>query len=210
MECLYNIIIKLKQKNYEIKMENIQFVHPIATSQINQLALKLVQKQNECDDFKKKCNELEVQVKDMKKEKLDEEYIRKQKCKEETEQKMIASENVERDTKRMADRIDELTKKCTNLERNEEQNGKVIAELENAVTIKEQKIAEHKQINDELRQKIVKLMTENKLLKNKEEELNNKLEVMQAVAGTVREEGTTDQLVVITNRESNDVTIYGP
>ena len=53
-------------------------------------------------------------------------------------------------------------------------------------------------------------MTENKLLKNKEEELNNKLEVMQAVAGTVREEGTTDQLVVITNRESNDVTIYGP
>ena len=110
MECLYNIIIKLKQKNYEIKMENIQFVHPIATSQINQLALKLVQKQNECDDFKKKCNELEVQVKDMKKEKLDEEYIRKQKCKEETEQKMIESENVERDTKRMADRIDELTK----------------------------------------------------------------------------------------------------
>ena len=82
-------------------MENIQFVHPIVTSQINQLALKLVQKQNECDDFKKKCNELEVQVKDMKKEKLDEEYIRKQKCKEET----VAKERFKIQEEKMFNRL---------------------------------------------------------------------------------------------------------
>ena len=200
---LYNIILKLKEKNCEIRMEHSQFVHPVATTQINDLAVKLIQSQKEYGDVKRKCKDLEMQVKDLKKEKEDELYIRKQKAQEELEQKKISSDAQESKINMMTEKIRERDEKCCELEKSQEVNAKLIQELERELALKEQKISDYKLINDDLRQNIAKLVNENKEIKKKEDELSNKLAVMQVVAGTVAEGGDSDQLVVITKEASN-------
>ena len=204
---LYNIILKLKEKNCDIRMEHTQFVHPVATSQINALTVKLVQSQKEYEDMKRKCKDLESQVKDLKKEKEDEIYLRKQKAKEEIELKKISSEAQEKEKKLLSEKINELDVKCTELEKSQGENMKLIQELEREVAIKDQKINEHKHISDDLRQSVAKLVNEKKEMKKKEDELNNKLGVMQAVAGAVAEVGDSEQLVLVTKEVSNNDAI---
>ena len=91
--------------------------------------------------------------------------LRKQKLQEDLELKKVSAEAHEKENKINAEKINDLERKCGDLEKSQAEKMKLIQELETEVALKDQKIAEHKIISEDLRQNIAQLFSEKKELK---------------------------------------------
>ena len=75
MECLYTIIYKLKERGIELRNELDKRTQPESelSDVVNNMTRKLVEKQCEIDKIKEECKVLKLEVKDLKKVKVDSE-----------------------------------------------------------------------------------------------------------------------------------------
>ena len=152
--------------------------------------MHLINMNKSAEDSKRKCKDLEIELKELKVAKKQWEEDIKRKKTEEKQTGMILSEYKNENEK--------LKILC-------EKNQKQIEEQRQELVTKDAKIIGHKKINDELRDKINILVKAQEKLKDKESELQERVNVLQAVAGEIKDsESSVDQLVVIAKESKTD------
>ena len=196
---LFNIILKLKERSYLINMDHFKFLNPTAVNKINDIGIKLIQKQKECDLLKKKNKELDSIIKDFKKTKDDEEKNRKQKIKENEEKDKISLETKNM-VSQLTEELKEVNKKCQGLLEENKKGVLTINELTQEHNKKDNEIRGFKGINDQLRAQLVDLGKVNKSLQDKETEMTERMNVLQAVAGMVKDDHSNEQIVVVSKK----------
>ena len=201
---LYNIILKMKEKYHETLANHSQFGQPVALNQLNQLTLQLITMQKESDDNKKKCKDLEVQLKDLKMAKKEWD-AEKRKIKEADKQTEQAVTTYIKENERLKGELDKVNTQYTEVKVLSENNIRKVDDQGKILVKKDLEISGYKLINDDLRTQISNLAKSNEKMRLNEEELNSRINILQAVAGEVKNsEDSVDQLVVITSTQSSE------
>ena len=175
---LFNVIVKLKEKGDEMKQERFLSYTHTANERINDLTLKLVSKQSESERLKKKIKDLELQVSNAKKKEGG------------------ANHDQEKHSKSHEKEIKKLRNEITDMKEQGGADKRKIKELKEQLAVNENELVGAKHLNRELNGKLLSLNEKVKEISKSENELKQKLCVMEAVAGAVKD---NDCEIVVVN-----------
>ena len=197
---LFSIMIRLKEKNLEMK-SSINFVYePNLYDRVNEMTIHLVAKQKEIENAKKACKELQIQVKDQKAMNSEKERKIKE-GRQALEKKDLMINELNRDNEALEQklRIDDNNELVREMEEVRKANSlqlSVISELEEDNKSKDEVISQLERDNNELTERCKSLMA-------CEAELSSRVEVLQAINGHIGE-GKDSELIVINNRNNKE------
>ena len=190
---LFSIMIKLKDKNSELKSIGSCTYQPTLHEKVNDMTVQLVEKQKELEASKKACKDLEIQVKDLKKLNCEKEEKLKENIKDGAKKNLMINA-LHRDIEELELRIQTLkntdySKDAEDLKQVNGQHSSRISELENDLKEKNDIIQQVEHDNEEL-------VTRCKSLVACEKELSSRIEVLQAVNGHIGCENNSELIVI--------------
>ena len=148
-------------------------------------------------ESEKKYKESQIQVTDLKKQKKDWDDEKKKRKKEDEDRKKANSEN-----QTMIDSLNmQLSKSIQGRDQTvcqqKNDHERKMEELYKEIALKENKIVAQKAIDEKLRSDVAELVKLNQNLKSSNTELEEKVRVLQAVAGEVKDSNSSSQQSVV-------------
>ena len=194
VKALYSIIFQLKSKGMELKDEYKLVHQPQYSDNLNRVTLKLFEKQKEIDSLKNQSKGLEMQVKELKDRKMENEKdLNDMRKRENEKEKIILS--MENDYSKLQEKVRsssemisvsnelELAKKC-----NDEQLVE-ISKLQSLLHEKDKAITELQGCNKDLVRRC-------KSLTDVEVELSSRVQALEAVSSHIGDDEKNDIVVI--------------